>query len=147
MGIRPTLKAVRVTFGERGLKIRAAALAGAVAFGAFLLGRGSLPQSLELWLWALMLGAGIVMFWLVKRTDEEGSLEVGFLHALVPLYLLIPGFIWLMLAGEDGPGPSWGSWSVFGESWSGSGLYLVFLLCVGWYNLLRLNLQRALRRR
>ena len=136
-----------MTFGERGLKIRAAALAGAAALGVFLLGRGSLAQSVELWVWVFLVAAAAVLFVLVRRTDDEGNLEAGFLHAVLPLYLLLPGVLWVIVAGEDGPGPSWGHWSVFGESWTGAGLYAVLLLCVAWYNLLRMNLQRWFSRR
>lgn len=138
---------MRVPFGERGLKIRAAALAGAAALGAFVLGRARLPPGVEPFLWLFFLAASLVLFFLVRRTDDDGNVEPGFLHAVLPLYLLLPGFFWVVVAGEDGDGPSWGYWSVLGESWSGAELYLLALCCVALYNLLRLNLQRLLRPR
>jgi hypothetical protein len=148
MGIRPTLKAVRVPFGEKGLKIRAAAAGLAALFMAFAFGGASL---LELVLpgakamgWSIALIGGVILFFRVYRSNDDGEVDIMHLHALVPLWLLAPGMIAVLIQ-EDFP--YWGTWDVLGTQFTGGALYGLLLLFVFVYNLLRLNLQKSLRSR
>lgn len=137
---------LKVGFTERGLKIRVASASGAALFAGLILAGDALDRVVpggQLWFWVLAACGGAALFLGVARWDEDGQLEPGVLHAVIPLYLLFPGLLWVIVAGED-EGPSWGYWPVFGSAWSGAGLYAVFLCSVMAYNLLRMNLQRWL---
>jgi hypothetical protein len=139
---------MKVPFGERGLKIRLAAAAGASLFATLIMSGDTLDRVVpggRFWFWVGAACVGAALFFGIARWDEDGRLEPGVLHAIIPLYLLLPGLLWVIVAGED-EGPSWGYWPVFGSSWSGAALYAVFLCLVAAYNLLRLNLQRWLAR-
>lgn len=145
---RYTASVIKVPYGELGLKIRAASAAAAALFAFSVLAYEQLPNHWALGIWALYGAGGVAGFFRVRRVDGDGETDIHhFFTSILPFYLLIPGVVWMMLAGEDGPGPSWGHWPVLGGSWTGSGLYFLFLGCVLVYNLLRLNLSRTLRRR
>lgn len=148
MGLRPTLMTVRVPFGEKGLKIRAAAAAGSLAFMSFAFGGAGL---LELVLpgakamgWCFALIGGAILFFRVYRSNDDGEVDIMFLHALVPFWLLAPGALWTFVQ-EDFP--YWGTWDVLGTQLTGGALYGLLLLFVFVYNLLRLNIQKTLRPR
>jgi uncharacterized membrane protein len=148
MGIRPTLKAVRVPFGERGLKIRAVSAGLAGFFLLFALGGDALLELLlpgARWMsWAFIVLAALVMFFRVYRSDEEGEVDIMFIHALMPLWLIAPGLLYVFIM-EDVP--HWGSWNVLGRELSGGSLYWLLLLYVFVYNLFRLNISKSLRAR
>ncbi len=137
-----------IAFGATGFKARLWAAAGGLLFAGAVLGTETLSRLfpgalLPGWLLAAAVAAGL--FYRVCRTDDEGSIEITFLHALVPWPLWVPALFW-GIAAEDGP-PSWGHWPVLGEVWTGAGLYAVLLGATFTYNLLRLNIMRSLRRR
>lgn len=140
---------MRVPFGERGLKVRAAALGGAALFLAFALGGGERLEALlpgaKGMAWLFVAVGAALLFFRVYRSDDEGSVDIWFVHALVPLWLFMPGLAWVLIA-DEGEAPDWGRWRLFGTEWSGFALYALLLLFVFVYNLLRLNLQRSLRR-
>lgn len=148
MGIRPTLKAVRVPFGERGLKIRAASAGLAALFLVFALGGDALLELLlpgARWMsWLFVLLAAAALFLRVYRSNDEGEVDILFLHALVPLWLLAPGLLWVFVT-EDLP--HWGSYSLLGLELTGGSLYGLLILWVFVYNLLRLNISKSLRAR
>ncbi|MDX6771048.1 MAG: hypothetical protein SF051_16070 [Elusimicrobiota bacterium] len=134
-----------VPYGATGFKIRLAAAAGAALFAAWVVFGAAVAR---LWADGPLYGWGVIavtaagLFYRTRRTDDEGKVDPYYLHLLVPAYLWIPLIIWALMAQDDEP-PSFGHWSVFGDYWTGSGLYALFLAAVFVYNLLRLNLQRT----
>lgn len=148
MGIRPTLKAVKVPFGERGLKIRAVSAGLAALLLGWALGGDELAGLLlpgVRWMgWAFIILAAAVMFFRVYRSDDEGNTDIMFIHALLPLWLVAPGLLYVFIM-EDVP--HWGSWNVLGRELSGGSLYWLLLLYVFVYNLLRMNISKSLRPR
>lgn len=133
-----------VRFGATGFKIRLCALAGASLFAAMVFATETLSSLLPgvmLYVWLAALALITLLFFLVRRTTDEGQLEPAFVNALLPWYFWPVAIIWVLMMGDNDIDP-FGRWNVFGSNWGGGTLYFLMLASVMVYNLLRMNLQR-----